>query len=169
MFTPYLCRTLTGAGLVALATMASGTAFAATTTGMQVNATIPNSCTVAATTMDFGTLASGGSLSLPQTDATGTLTVNCLNNGSYEIQPSSTTQSGDNFYMAKGATGATITYHIYNDSARTSPYPNAQTSSSQGGTGTGSNQTITIYGRIPAQTVTQAGAYSDTLNFTITY
>ena len=170
MHIPFLCRTLTRAGAAILAVLTPSAAFAGSTTSqMNVNAAIPNACTMGATTMDFGTLASGGSLTLPTTNGTGTLTVNCLSGGDYEVWVSSATQSGNNFYMSKAATNAKINYLIYTDSARTTPFPTAQSSSSLGGTGTGSNQTITVYGKIPSQTTTQAGAYSDTLAFTIQY
>ncbi|UWX04453.1 spore coat protein U domain-containing protein [Pseudoxanthomonas sp. NC8] len=37
------------------------------------------------------------------------------------------------------------------------------------GTGSGSIQALTVYGRVPAQPVSAAGTYSDTVTVTLTF
>jgi spore coat protein U-like protein len=37
------------------------------------------------------------------------------------------------------------------------------------GTGNGAGQTITIFGRVPAQTTPAPGTYTDTVTVTVTY
>ncbi len=59
--------------------------------------------------------------------------------------------------------GNSITYAMYSDSARTTVW------SAVGGTGTGSAQTLTVYGRVPVQTSQPAGSYTDAVTVTITY
>lgn len=61
-----------------------------------------------------------------------------------------------------------ITYGLYTDAARTIPWGSAagQTIS---GTGNGSARSLTVYGRVPAQTTPMTGLYSDTVVVTVNY
>ncbi len=70
--------------------------------------------------------------------------------------------------MTNGSDG--ITYGLYKDAARSQLWEDANTpGSTVAGTGTGSAQSATVYGRVSAQGTPSAGAYSDTVVVTVTY
>ena len=61
-------------------------------------------------------------------------------------------------------------YQLFSDQNRTVPWGDGTNGTTTlGGTGAGTAQSITIYGRVPQQPTPQAGAYSDTVTATITY
>ena len=68
--------------------------------------------------------------------------------------------------MASGANR--ITYGLFRNSARTQGWFNTA-GTTQAGTGTGSAQTLPVYGRVGAQTTPPPGTYSDTVTVTVTY
>jgi spore coat protein U-like protein len=70
--------------------------------------------------------------------------------------------------MADG-NGRYIQYELYRDSARSQRWGNTPGTDSSDDTGSGSAQTATVYGRVPAQAVTAAGTYSDTVTVTLTF
>ena len=70
--------------------------------------------------------------------------------------------------MSNGA--QTIGYQLYLDSGRATVWGNGTAGSSPvAGTGTGSNQSLTIYGRLPSLSGAVPGNYSDTVTITISY
>jgi spore coat protein U-like protein len=79
--------------------------------------------------------------------------------------------------MQQGASGNFIGYGIYTDSARTNLWTTASSSTTCTaanscflGTGNGSAQSITVYGRVPALGTGPApGVYTDTVTMTVTY
>ena len=63
-----------------------------------------------------------------------------------------------------------IAYQLYLDSARSQVWGDGATGAVHGGTGTGANQAITVYGRVPAgQPLPAGGVYRDTVTATIVY
>jgi spore coat protein U-like protein len=62
-----------------------------------------------------------------------------------------------------------ITYGLYRDSARAQPWGDSAGTNTAAGTGSGLAQTVTVYGRVPAQTTPSPGTYSDTVVVTISY
>ncbi|KAG1165703.1 hypothetical protein G6F35_018628 [Rhizopus arrhizus] len=63
-----------------------------------------------------------------------------------------------------------LTYELYRDSARSLRWGNTLNVDTVGGTGSGSAQQLTIYGRVPPVTgQPPAGAYNDLVQVTITY
>jgi spore coat protein U-like protein len=65
--------------------------------------------------------------------------------------------------------GTQITYGLYQNAARSQPWGSANGTNTVSGTGTGSGQPITVYGRVPAQTTPAPGTYSDSIVATLTY
>ena len=53
--------------------------------------------------------------------------------------------------------------------ARTQPWGNSSGVITAAGTGSGLAQSLTVYGRVPAQTTPSPGAYTDTVVVTLTY
>jgi spore coat protein U-like protein len=62
-----------------------------------------------------------------------------------------------------------LTYGLYQNSARSSPWGSTAGSNTVGGTGTGASQVITIFGRVPAQTTPAPATYQDSVVVTVTY
>lgn len=131
-----------------------------------VTANIAARCVIkTATDLAFGTVP--GLMTAPQ-DQTSLVILNCtsptawnagLNNG--------TNASGTQRRMSDGA-GNYVNYELYRDSGRSSRWGNTIGTDTAAGTGTGQDQTVTVYGRVPTQTATP-GNYSDTIQVTVTY
>ncbi len=154
-------------GLIALAVLPD-TALAATATGtLGVSITIASSCTVvSATAINFGSVAAIGA----NIDQTSTLTVNCSSTTPYTIALSAGGGTGATVAVRKMMNGANfVNYTLYRDAARTQLWGVTTGTDTVAGTGTGANQVLTIYGRVPAQAVPPPGVYNDTVNITITY
>jgi spore coat protein U-like protein len=58
---------------------------------------------------------------------------------------------------------------LYSDSGRTTNWGNTVGTDTVSGTGTGSAQSLTAYGRIPSQPTPAPATYSDTIVVTLTY
>jgi spore coat protein U-like protein len=69
--------------------------------------------------------------------------------------------------MTNGA--ATVSYSLYSNAARTTNWGNTVGTDTVAGTGTGSNQSYTVYGSVPAQTTPAPATYTDTITVTVTY
>jgi spore coat protein U-like protein len=139
----------------------------ATNVPFTVSATVPPVCTTSATTLDFGTQ---GVLD-NDVDTTSTVAVTCTNGASYSVGLNEGTTSGGTTTTRKmvGQTSsATINYEMFTDAARTDNWGNDSTSWATG-TGTGSAQALTVYGRMPAQTTPKPDTYRDTVTVTVTY
>jgi spore coat protein U-like protein len=64
---------------------------------------------------------------------------------------------------------ATVGYRMYVDASHATNWGNTVGIDTISGAGTGSQQTLTIYGRIPAQATPAAATYSDMVTVTVTY
>jgi spore coat protein U-like protein len=142
--------------------------------GSSWTATVLADANVSVTSMDFGSTSTLSS----NIDATATITVQATNTTPYSIGlDNGVNASGSQRRMQLGATSNYINYGLYIDSARTSPWSttSSATSCTGGagtcvtGTGTGSSQTVTIYGRVPTQSVPAAGTFSDSVVITVTF
>lgn len=149
----------------------TGSASAAFTFTATANV-LPQCGSYVTTDMNFGNVTGG----IPgNIDQTATLTLNCLKNTAYQVGLSnglhnptatttrrmSTTIGGSSYYL---------TYELYRDAARSQRWGNTLTVDTASGTGTGSAQQLTIYGRVPPVTgQPPAGTYSDLITVTITY
>lgn len=137
----------------------------ATSFSFDVTASYLATCTVVGGNMDFGSAIA--TLSSP-IDASASLSTTCSASSPYTIG------LGDGL----AATGAMqrnlsfdthrISYHLYQNVARTTPWGNA-VGDRVAGTGSGSAQSHTVYGRIPPQSTPAAGTYTDTVIVTVTY
>ena len=129
-----------------------------------VTATVTSQCAVSASTLDFGSVG----LLLANTDGTSSVTVQCASGVAYQV-------GLDNGQHATGATrrmqgpGGLVTYELYRNSTRTQRWGSTLNTDTVTGSGNGSNQTLTVYGRVPNQTTPSAGTYNDTITVTVTY
>jgi spore coat protein U-like protein len=58
---------------------------------------------------------------------------------------------------------------MYSDAARTVNWGNTPATDTVSGTGNGSAQSLTVYGRVPTQATPAPASYSDTVTVTINY
>jgi len=141
-------------------------------TTFQVNATVVSACTVSGSLLNFGNSIDPLSTSVPL-DASSSLTVQCTNTTPYSVALNAGLNAGGaaNFTSRTMKNGSySMGYQLYTDVARSTVWGDGTASSSTvAGTGSGGNQTLTIYGRIPALTGAVPGTYTDTVTVTISY
>lgn len=129
-----------------------------------VTATPPRTCTVTATALNFPVT---GVLSAAVISDS-RITVTCTSTTAYSVQldPGKNADGAGGRRM-KAATGGLVGYGLFRDTARTVAWGSGGQAVT--GTGTGSAQQLTVYGRVPAQATPAPGTYSDTVVVTVTY
>lgn len=139
-----------------------------TTASFTATATVSSYCSVSATNLNFGSV---GPL-ISNVDATNSISVTCTNGTPWTASLNAGTGAGATVALRQmtGSGGATVNYTIYQNAARTQIWGDGTSGTSVlSGTGAGSPQGQTGYGRAPAQTTPPAGTYSDTVVVTLTY
>jgi spore coat protein U-like protein len=128
-----------------------------------VTESAPATCSASVGSLGFGTYI--GALSTAQA----TLSVTCTSGTAYTLALS----SGSNFSVTrrmKSAAGQFIGYALYKDSAFTNAWGDGTTAgTTASGSGNGSAQTFTVFGRAPAAAIPNPGSYSDAVVVTVTY
>lgn len=143
--------------------------YAATRTAtFNVTAQVVSDCTiVSAPNLDFGTI---GVLNIAYY-ANSTLVVACTPGTAYTVGLDAGSVSGSTVgtrYL--NGPGGNLNFVLTRDSGYAQIWGNTPGTDTAGGTGTGSNQNYTIYGRINAMQATRApGSYTTTVTATITY
>ncbi len=134
------------------------------TTTFQVTATVQATCLISATDLAFGTYSGA------QVDATSTITVTCTATTPWNI--------GLNAGLCPGGTvttrcmqagAATLNYAMYRDAARSLNWGNTVGTDTLSGTGSGSAQNNTVYGRVAGSQYPAPGGYADTITATVTF
>lgn len=158
---------------------AASAVYATTVTGsLTVTATLAASCTVntsatGTTTnavMNFGTVTSMAANIDASTSSAGgrKVAVLCSNGTAWALAMNAGNNASGTQRRMAGGSSEYVPYNLYSDSARSTAIGINTTALS--GTGTGSQQTYDIYGRIPAGSIlTTPGAYTDTVTLTLTY
>jgi spore coat protein U-like protein len=161
-------------GLAAL----GGAALAATDSAdLTVNATVQTACSIGPGTLSFGNVAlavtagagTTGTTADADADSGTSVEIVCTNGSSATVTGGNGLNYSTGRRMRIGATTDYLGYELYTSSARTTVL-DADTGSIAY-TGTGSNESVTIYGRIAsaALAAAKAGSYSDTVALTVTY
>jgi len=159
-------RVFIGVGAVAALAGSGTAAIAATDTDtFQVTLTITDECTVSATTLAFG--SSG--LLIANIDQTSTITVRCTNDTLYNVGLDAGVTGGTVATRQMVAAAQTINYALYSNPGRTTNWGETIATDTVAGTGSGIDQVLTVYGRVPPQATPAAGAYADTITVTLTY
>jgi spore coat protein U-like protein len=129
-----------------------------------VTAVVQPLCQITATNLAFGSYT-GEVL-----DAASTLTVTCTKTTPYYVNLSDG-QHPDGSYLPRaiGPGGVLLSYTMFRDAARSSRWGNTYNLDGVAGTGSGSAQTLNVYGRVAAGQFVTPGAYTDTVIATITY
>ena len=131
-----------------------------------VTATVQATCSISATTLDFGVYT--GSL----VSANSTITATCTSTTPYNIGLSVGNAPGATVTTRKMAEpgGALQAYSLFRDSGRSANWGNTIGTDTVSQMGSGSAQAITVYGRVAAgQSLTTPGTYTDTIVATLTY
>jgi spore coat protein U-like protein len=159
---------LAGLLLLGSSLLASGSAFAGTaTTTLGVSLTINAGCNVASSPVGFP----AQSVLASAVNQSGSVSVTCTNTTPYNVgldKGAGTGASVSNRLMT-GPSSATVAYGLYQDTAHTANWGNTVGTDTVAGTGNGSAQPLSVYGRIAPQTTPAAGAYADTVNVTVTF
>lgn len=166
-------RSLNGV-LAALALAAFGQAgFAATASGsFAVTASVSPTCNVATSDVAFGAYDPA---SATARDAEGAVRVTCTNTTTYTIALNAGGAGASAFDSRRMLSGThELPYQLYLDSSRTTVWGDGSGGSSLNPTtgsftGNGNEQSYTVYGRVPANRYVAPGAYTDTVNVTVTY
>lgn len=161
------------AAMVSLAAISSSVEAGSVATSFTVKLTITAQCVVAADTdMDFG---STGYLTSAR-DAQATFKVGCTNGTSPTISLASTNTGCPALTprCMKSSPTTFVNYELYFDSGRTSTWSSASRSPVTGdgaisGSSGSADKTVTVYGRVPAQTTDSPGDYTDTVTATVTF
>ncbi|WP_345817836.1 spore coat U domain-containing protein (plasmid) [Paraburkholderia sp. PREW-6R] len=147
------------------ATYTNGTA----TATFNVSLTIQANCGISANPLNFGT---NGVLSSALNQQT-TVSVTCTNTTPYNVGldagtvASSTVTSRLMAGTATGNTGTTVGFQLYQDSGHTTVWGNTQGTNTVGGVGTGSAQSLTVYGQVPVQATPKPDKYQTTVTATV--
>jgi spore coat protein U-like protein len=139
------------------------------------NFVVPSVCTqISTTTVDFGNIPAAITVPGGGISATGAIAVQCNQGAPYTVYVG----NGSNYNTTRRMKSGTkyLAYALYQDSAHTIAWnaTNVGTVGGAGGvngTGSGSNQTLTVYALIPAGTAvpTTTGTYTDTVVVTVNY
>ncbi len=155
-----ICVPIRLTALALLSGLITPAAYASTaSTSFTVTATVPTLCTVSAGNMSFGNYAGA------QLDATSTITVNCTTGGTYDVGLSNGGYFTTTRRMYSGT--AYLEYELYKEAAYTNRWGNSG-AELVSGSGTGSDQTLTVYGKLPAGQGLTLGVYTDTIVVTVT-
>ncbi|MFC3125039.1 spore coat U domain-containing protein [Pseudoroseomonas globiformis] len=138
---------------------------ATATSTMQITATVLKLCAVTATNLAFGDYTP-----TEAKDGQAELQVLCTTNTPFNVALNlGTATTAAARVMAGTVAGSTLNYALYRNSGRTDVWGDAAGTDTFSGTGTGTTQTIPVYGRIPANQRPQPGLYTDTVTVTLTY
>lgn len=155
--------------LITIASVAAVSARAeSASTSLTARIELENACTVAARDLDFGIRSS---LSQP-VDAATTVEVACTNIGAFSLQFDRGTWPSARAESRKLSNGIdTVNYSLYADPGRTAVLGDATDGTTElTGTGSGSAQTFTVFGRVFAgQGAKSIGVYTDTVTATLGY
>ncbi len=156
---------------VALALGTAGAAFAApgdpAETDMNVSLTIVDECKSAvASDLDFG---EHGVLDA-NVDVESTISFTCSTDLPFDVALDAG-DGADATTSARVMTSGTDTvgYQLFRVNDHTGNWGDEGGTDTLGGTGTGTSQDVTVYGRVPVQDAPPSGDYSDIVHVTVTY
>ena len=100
-------------------------------------------------------------------DGSSTMSVACTSGTSYAVSLDDGLNGGSPATRKMSKGGEFLGYGLYQDAGRSLTW--AAGVDAVAGTGAGSSQNLTVYGRVPAQATPSAGSYTDTVVATVTY
>jgi len=153
---------------LALCCLATPAHAASVSTTFTVTATVLASCDVTASNLDFGNYTSGAG---SDTTANTTVDVTCTNGTHYTIALDGGSVAHDPAARAMSAGGSSLlNYGLFTDASCTTVWGDGTgATTTMSGTGDGTAQPTTIYGRIPAGQYVPATQYTDQITVQVTY
>lgn len=141
----------------------SGDSYASTS--FAVTATIPPICTISATSLQFGSYIN------VLLTATATITAKCTSATSYNVGLGAGNGSGATVTSRRmqGSDTKGLKYALYRNSSRTLNWGNTVGTDTVAGSGSGSAQTLTVYGAVAAGQNIGPSSYADTIVVTLFY
>ncbi|WP_322054259.1 Csu type fimbrial protein [Paraburkholderia bannensis] len=134
-----------------------------------VSATVIPDCTLSAAPLAFPAMTTPGT----QVTANTSLSVTCVSGTPYTVALNAGTTGGGTVasrFMLLNGGSATVNYDLYKDAAFSQLWGDGSNgTTTESGTGTGTAQTLTVFGRVPAQAAQPSGNYSDTVTATLTF
>ncbi|MFZ6639666.1 spore coat U domain-containing protein [Undibacterium sp. TC4M20W] len=152
--------------LPAVSLCISASSLAATSnSNLSVSSTVLSACSVTGSSLAFGSYTN------TQIDNSAAVSITCTNGTAYNVGLDAGGGSGASTAVRKmtGSISGTLSYSLYKDSGRSTVWGNTVGSDTAIGTGTGSAQSISVYGRVPGGQNADVGIYSDTVTVTLTY
>jgi spore coat protein U-like protein len=166
---PFVLRKGLAAGfgmgaLLAVLPLAPASAATSTVT-FAVTATVSTTCFVTANPLNFGPYTG------LQLDGTSTIQATCSTGTPYTLGLNQGTGSGATVTSRKMTAGGVefLNYSLFQDSTRSLNWGDTIGTDTVASTGTGSAQSFTVFGRIPASQFVAAGDYEDTITVTLTF
>jgi spore coat protein U-like protein len=135
------------------------------TFAVDVSANVQPTCKVTADDLIFGTV---NDFLTHNYDSTSMIHVTCVTGTQYKVGLDNGQHANVNTRRMQGP-GGYVSYELYQDSGRTVRWGNTPGTDTEPGSGSGTMQNLTVYGRVPPQSTPAAGNYSDTVTVTVTY
>jgi spore coat protein U-like protein len=137
--------------------------------GFDVSANVIKSCLVSADPLDFGIV--DGIPSSTNIDAATAIRITCSQPTAYAVRlmPSNNDTNGAGTMQAQTAgNGDTVAYRLYSDAARSALWGSLPSNDVEG-TGTGMQQLLPVYGRVPGLPNVRPDTYQDTVTVNVVY
>lgn len=132
-----------------------------------VSVYINGGCEITVTPLlDFGTVS--GAITTP-VDSSISLQAECSSQLPYTVALGDGLHASGAQRRMRSAGGEVVDYGLFQDVARSQRWGDGTPEPVRQGTGSGGQQTLTIYGRVPAGQTVPSGTYKDTVTATITY
>jgi spore coat protein U-like protein len=153
---------------LAVALLASPAAAGSATAQFDVTLTIQAGCELSAPNdLAFGTQSF---LDISDIDSTVDLSIRCTTGTPATITLDDGLNGGTVALRTMELGANSINYTLYTDNTYSQIWGDGSLGTfTRAYTGTGSAETLTVYGRVPTQTTPAAGAYSDTITMTVTF
>jgi spore coat protein U-like protein len=146
--------------LLATAAQASGNTF-------NVTATVLQTCSVSTNDLNFGSI---NVVQNQDWDSTTTISLTCGSGTAYHVGLDAGLNGGSVTNRQMMSSSVPLNYALYQDTNRTTNWGNTAGVDTVDSAGTGGQQTLTVYGRVPnGQTNVGAGSYSDTITVSVYY
>jgi spore coat protein U-like protein len=131
------------------------------TDSFQVSITIADACTIVAQDLDFGSQAA----ITADIDADSSITVNCSVGTDYTVS----LNQGSNGARLMSDGSDTVDYDLYTSALRNVAWGTNVGVDTVGGTGDGTDQVLTVYGRVPNQATPAPSTYTDSITATVAF
>lgn len=134
-----------------------------------VSLTLQANCSITANPLAFGSTGVLGTAINQQT----TVAVTCTNTTPYNVGLDAGGVTGSTVSArlmagtSAGNTSTTVGYQLYQDSGHSTIWGNTQGTDTVAGTGSGSAQSINVYGQVPSQATPKPDTYQATVTATV--